>query len=313
MKQILTILFLYFLLLTNISKAKTIEIAKGMVFEVPYKYKSMEIKYRQIEKLISQFPNLKTVIKSKEYEEYLKILGVGKNSKLIVIVENQEALKLFEKISTSKGIEDLITQYSNLQTGPVTKHLEKTLTPEIRKKLDKMSEKELLKWFEQFYEEPANRKVLDKITTNSIIQILNEYKLNKYVIVFIMNKKIDREIYKQIQTVGTSKCIYTFYFNCRENGEVKDYLVNEIKNYISENDDALVKINNAEFGRNSKNSLFFYTQINSKYKDLDFNSEGELLLFTRNKKLAMAVSTCFKNCNNFSDIIYKNLYTLFSK
>ena len=67
------------------------------------------------------------------------------------------------------------------------------------------------------------------------------------------------------------------------------------------------EFNKIETSINSNNDLFFYTQAIMESDVSDYNSKGELFASTKNEKIILAGSTCFKNCDDFSKIVYEIL------
>ena len=123
MKKFVGIIVLNFLLIINISEAKILDVGNGIAIDFPKNYKYFEINYKKLNDLLVTFPAFK-IIENKDFKENLKFVGIGNNSKLTILVENQKALKLVKKLSTSKGINEIIKEYEDLTTGPLNEFLE---------------------------------------------------------------------------------------------------------------------------------------------------------------------------------------------
>ena len=309
MKKLLGIVVLTLLLITNITEAKTIDVGNGIALDVPKNYKYFEINYKKLKSLLVTFPNLKKQISSKNFKEGLKLFGVGNNSKLTILVENQEALKLVKKLSTSKGITEILKEFEALIEEPMSEFIEEAFTPDIVKKLEGISsQKEQEKWIEKWFSEPAQAKIMDQISTDALNSLIAKYKLHKYALVITMDKKMDNDAYNDLQTIGTNQCV--FDFKCKNNKDFQQYIIKEIPNWAKESPmykGFLFEFNKIETGINSNNNLFFYTQAIMESDMSDYNSKGELFASTKNEKIILAGSTCFKNCDDFSKIVYEIL------
>ena len=309
MKKLLAILVLGLLLITNVAQAKNIDVGNGITLDIPKNYKYFEINYKKLKSLLVTFPNLKKQIRSKDFKEGLKLFGVGNNSKLMILVENQEALKLVKKLSTSKGITEILKEFEALMEEPMSEFIEEAFTPDIVKKLEGMSsQKKQEKWIDKWFSEPAQAKIIGQIATDALMSLVAKYKLHKYALVITMDKKMDNDTYNELQTIGTNQCV--FDFKCKNNKDFQQYIIKEIPNWAKESPmykSYSFEFNKIETGINSNNDLFFYTQAIMESDVSDYNSKGELFASTKNEKIILAGSTCFKNCDDFSKIVYEIL------
>jgi hypothetical protein len=307
MKKILGIIVLSLLLITNVAQAKNIDVGNGITLDIPNNYKYFEINYKKLKSLLVTFPNLKKQINSKDFREGLKFFGVGNNSKLTILVENQEALKLVKKLSTSKGITKILKEFETLIEEPMSEFVEKAFTPDIIKKLEGMSsEKEVEKWIEKWFSEPDQAKIVEQISTDALRSLIAKYKLYKYAMVVTFDKKMDNDTYNDLQTIGTNQCV--FNFKCKNNKDFQQYITKEISNWAKESPmykDYLFEFNKTKTGINSNNDLFFYTKAVMVSDMSDYNSKSELLASTKNEKIILAGSSCFENCDDFLKIIYE--------
>ena len=291
MKKLLAIVVLG-LLWCNVAQAKPIDVGNGITLDVPKNYKYFEINYKKLKSLLVTFPDLKKQIKSKDYKKNLKLFGIGNNSKLRILVENQEALKLIKKLSTPSGLKDIIKEFEDIAGPLLDEYMEENISENDKSAWSKMSEKELRKSIEKWYAEPAQVKFMEQLTVKSLKHFLEKYKLDKYVLIVTMDKKMDNDIYNEIQALDTNKNIKK-----------------EISNYLSKSPmykDTSIEFNILEVGKNSNNDLFLYIQAIMKPDNWDFlNSEGELFLSSKNEKIIFAGTACFKNCDDFSKIIHE--------
>ena len=307
MKKFVGIIVLNFLLIINISEAKILDVGNGIAIDFPKNYKYFEINYKKLNDLLVTFPAFK-IIENKDFKENLKFVGIGNNSKLTILVENQKALKLVKKLSTSKGINEIIKEYEDLTTGPLNEFLEEAFTPDLEKKLQEMSsEKKQEEFIKKWFEEPAQVKILEQIAGDAIMSILAKYKFHKYLIVMTMDKKIENDVYNNLQTIGTSQC--TFNFKCKNKKDLQQFLKKELPNWMKQSPlykgtNYSFKFNKTEIDKNSNNNLFLYAQFDMK-DQADFNTSSEFFVSTKNEKIIFAGSTCFKNCDNFTKIVHE--------
>jgi len=306
MKKLLAILVLGLLLITNVAQAKNIDVGNGITLDIPKNYKYFEINYKKLKSLLVTFPNLKKQIRSKDFKEGLKLFGVGNNSKLMILVENQEALELIKKASTSSGLKEIMKDYEVLMDVPINEFVEEKFTPDLMKKLEKMSEKKATKWIEEWWAKPTQLKFLNQLSTDVLMSLLEKYNLHKYALIMTMDKKMDNDLYNSLQTIGTSQCV--FDFKCKNNKDFQQYIIKEIPNWAKESSmykDYLFEFKKIKTGINSNKDLFFYTQGVMESDMSDYNSKGELLASTKNEKIILAGSSCFENCDDFLKIIYE--------
>ena len=293
MKKLLAIVVLG-LLWCNVAQAKPIDVGNGITLDIPKNYKYFEINYKKLESLLVTFPDLKKQIKSKDYKKTLKLFGIGNNSKFMFLVENQETLELIKKASTPSGLKDIIKEFGDLSEPLIEEYIEEKLTEDLIKKLEKMPEKKAMKWMEKWWAKPDQLKFLEQLATKILKHFFEKYKLDKYVLIMTMDKKMDNDTYNDLQTIDIN--------------DTKKNIKKEISNYLNKSPmykDYSNEFNILEVGKNSNNDLFLYTQVIMKHDNLDFNSEGELFLSSKNEKIIFAGTACFKNCDDFSKIIYE--------
>ena len=96
MIKILLIFILSFFLNFN-TFAKVKNIGNGLSLNVPAKYKYFELTLKQ---LVSRFPD---IADDPIYDE----LGIGLNSKLIIISNNQKTVNFFNDVTSISGLEKL--------------------------------------------------------------------------------------------------------------------------------------------------------------------------------------------------------------
>ncbi len=308
MKKLFGIAVLNFLLTINISEAKILDVGNKITIDVPKNYKYFEINYKKFNGLLVTFPNLKKTMGNKDFKESLKLLGIGNNSKFTILVENQEALKLVKKLSTSKGINEIIKEFEALTEGPLNEFLDEAFKTDLEKKLQEIpSEKKQKEFIKKWFEEPAQLKIMEQIAADAIMSFLAKYKFHKYLIVMTMDKKIENDVYNKLQTIGTSRC--AFNFKCKNHKELQQFLKKELPNWLKQNplykgSNYKFKLNKTEIGKNSNNNLFLYFQFYMK-DQLTYDSLSEFFASTKNEKMILATSTCFKNCDNFTKIVHE--------
>ena len=307
MKKLFRIIVLNFLLIINISEAKILDVGNGIAIDIPKNYKHFKINYKKLNGLLVKFPNLKKSMGDKDFKEGLKLFGIGNNSKLTILVENQEALKVVKKLSTSKGINEIIKEIEALMEGPLNEYLEEAFTPDLEKKLQNIPAEKQEEFLKKWFEEPAQVKFLDQLATDAMMDFSAKHKIQRYLIVFTTDKKIENDAYNAFKTIGTSQCV--FNFKCKNYKELQQFLKKELPNWVNQNPlykgtNYSFKFNKTEIGKNSNNNLSLYTQFNMKDSS-DYNSSSEFLATTKNKKIILANSTCLNNCDNFTKIVYE--------
>ena len=301
MKKLLGIIILGLLLVVSDTQAKNVDVGNRITIDIPKNYKYFQMNYKKLKNLLVKFPNLKKQINSKDFKESLKFTGVGKNSKLTILVENQEAFKLVKKLSTSKGITKIIKEFESLIEAPMSEFIEKAVTPDIVKKLEGMSsQKEVDEWLEKWFSEPNQDKIITQISNDALKSLIAKCKIHKYAMVITFDKKMDNDAYNDLQTLGKKWCV--FDFKCKNNKDVEHYILKEISNLLEETPyywDNSFEFIETKIGINNKNDLFFYTKMKMENDMSNLYSKGELLASTKNEKLIFATSNCFENCDNF--------------
>ncbi len=174
--------------------------------------------------------------------------------------------------------------------------MEENISENDKSALSKMSEKKLTKWLEKWYAEPAQVEFMEQLAAKSLKNLYEKYKLDKYVLIMMMDKKTDNDLLNELETE-----LQTL--------DTKENIKKEISNFFDKSPmhkDFSTEINKLEVGKNSNNDLFLYTQVIMKHDKWDsFNSEGEVFFSSKNEKMIFAGTTCFKNCDDFSKIIYE--------
>lgn len=305
MKKLFRIIVLNFLLIINISEAKILDVGNGIAIDIPKNYKYFEINYKKLNDLLVTFPNLKKFMGNKDFKEGLKLFGIGNNSKLTILVENQEALKLVKKLSTLKGINEIIKEFEVIMAGPLNEYLDEAFTPDLQKKLQEIPAEKQEEFVNKWFEEPAQVKFLEKLANDTLIDFAAKHKIHKYIIVFTTDKKIENYAYNKLQTIGTSQCV--FNFKCKNYKDLQKLLKKELPNWASQSPlykgtNYSFKFNETEIGKNSNNNLFLYTQFNMKDSS-NYNISGEFFASIKNEKIILANSNCIKKCKNYSKIV----------
>jgi hypothetical protein len=303
LKKFLTITVLS-LLSFNISYAEVKNIGNGLSINIPNSYHYFEISLKQI---VSRFPSINV-------SDFTNSdIGIGVNTKLVVLANNKKTIKLFQNISSVSGLarlkedywipfEELIEdpEFENLFEGYVKKKFSKI-------DIDDISDEELQIIFTKVIQDKKFLKKIDKYIRPFIDKFNSEYEFDKATIILIGDKKIK-------------------FIN-----DLKQLSVNDARNALKEGIKIMIKEDPSlkvyknwkyEIGKNAKENLYVYSNdidyldATPMFKNLKYLKAADTILTTKNKKLITISSQCFKKCNStdFLEIIgplnlYKGLKT----
>ena len=294
MKKLLAIIVLGLFLNENVY-AKIKNIGNGLSINIPNKYKYFEITASQI---ISRFPDM-------ALDELDDDFGIGMNTKLIVIANNQKTIKFFNEVTSVTGIEKLNRKYlqplMQMFEDPkfvqiILKDLQKTYP---NKDFENMPEEEAMELAFEAMQNPKMVKKLERMFEPIKKKFQSAYNLDKYTILLIGDKKAD--IIDQISYKNIDELVQL----------VKDGL-NEI--YEASKDPSLKGLKDFQFeiAKNLQGDLYLYSDdtLDSPFTNPDHNSE--IFLTSHKDQIIVMMSICLKKCNgstDFAEIIGpSNLY-----
>jgi hypothetical protein len=291
MKKLLAIVVLG-LLWSNISFAKEKDIGNGLVIKIPNNYKYFELTFKQ---LISRFPDV-----TGSDEQLLDDLGIGMNSKLIVITNNKKSIKFFKDVTSITGLEKLmkkyIEPYINIMADPkVLKMMFKDIkkinpnitATKLEDLMDELSENEFMElWFEVF-QNPKTHKKYEKMLAPITRKFNKAYNLDKYTILLTGDKKVN--FLDEIKNKNNDELV-----------QITKDLLNEI--YESSNDPTLKNLKDLQFeiAKNSQGNLYFYTDDKLDSPFMKTNHNNKIFLTSHKDKIIMIGSFCV-NCNEVTD------------
>ena len=291
MKKLLAIVVLG-LLWSNISFAKEKDIGNGLVIKIPNNYKYFELTFKQ---LILRFPDV-----TESDEQLLDDLGIGMNSKLIVITNNKKSIKFFKDVTSVTGFEKLMKKYFepyiNIMADPkVLKMMFKDIkkinpnitATKLEDLMDELSENEFMElWFEVF-QNPKTRKKYEKMLAPITRKFNKAYNLDKYTILLTGDKKVN--FLDEIKNKNNDELV-----------QITKDLLNEI--YESSNDPTLKNLKDLQFeiAKNSQGNLYFYTDDKLDSPFMKTNHNNKIFLTSHKDKIIMMGSFCV-NCNEVTD------------
>lgn len=281
-----TVLVLLFLFITNKSYGNTREIGNGLQITIPNNYKYFEITFKQ---LASRFPNFASD------DEIYTILGIGKDSKLIVVANNYKTINFFDDLTSINGIEKLnrnhlqpfIQKFSDPKLAEMlVKDLQKTFP---NKNFDTMSEEEIMENLFELMQNPKMVKKYERFGNKFKKKFNKEYNLQNYTVILLGDTKA--EIIDEINIKKSDELVK----------EVKAFL-NEI--YETSKETSLLGLRDFKFeiNKNNNGDYYFYSNdnLNDPFLPLKYNQE---IFFTSHEdKIVMLLSICSKNCKGSTDL-----------
>ena len=284
MKKLLGIIVLSLLLNVN-SIAKTKNIGNGISINIPNKYEYFELTFKQ---LSSRFPDI-------DYTD-LDEWGIGIDSKIVVLANKKKSIRLFEDLTTVKGLAKLEGEfYEPLLELFENPALIKIVEKYVKKKfpnsdLDNLSEEELNILFYQGFADKKFMKKIDIYIRPLINKFNSKYEFDKITVILNLDKSssIAEEINKI--SVADAKKILKDFIKQMIKESPKNPMVKELKSMK-------YKINKNHHGN-------LYLQSNWIGKDA-LQKAQELILTSHNDKFFFMVSSCYKKCQStdFLDII----------
>ena len=284
MIKILIIFILSFFLNFN-TFAKAKNIGNGLSLNIPAQYKYFELTLKQ---LVSRFPD---IADDPIYDE----LGIGLNSKLIIISNNQKTVNFFNDVTTISGLEKLNKRHlqpmmKKFSSESFLKKLMKDLQKMYpNKNFNNMSEDELMQLMGEMSENPQMVRKYEKLFKPFRDKFNREYKFEKYTIIILGDKPADQIIRE---------------LNSYEISEMKE----NIKVFLSElyqeyKDPSLYQMQNWKFeiDRNHNGDLYLYSDDSMQSPYVSNKFEQEFFMTTYDSKIFLVLSICSKNCNNRTD------------
>ena len=283
-KKFLGIVVLSLLLSVN-STAKPKNIGNGIYINIPNNYEYFELTFKQ---LSSRFPDI-------DYTD-LDEWGIGIDSKIVVLANKKKSIRLFEDLTTVKGLAKLEGEfYEPLLELFENPALIKIVEKYVKKKfpnsdLDNLSEEELNILFYQGFADKKFMKKIDIHIRPLINKFNSKYEFDKITVILNLDKSssIAEEINKI--SVADAKKILKDLIKQMIKESPKDPMVRELKSMK-------YKINKNHHGN-------LYLQSNWIGKDA-LQTAQELILTSHNDKFFFMVSSCYKKCQStdFLDII----------
>ena len=302
MKRLLAIVVLGLLMSGN-SFAETKNIGNGLSINIPNSYHYFEISLKQI---VTRFPSINV-------SDFTNSdMGIGVNTKLVVLANNKKTIKLIQNISSVSGLarlkEDYLTPFEELIEDP---EFEKLIEDYAKKNfsiidIDDVSDEELQIIIIKLIQDKKFLKKIDKYIRPFIDKFNSEYEFDKATIILIGDKKIK-------------------FIN-----DLKKLSANEARNLAKEGIKAMIKESPSdpvvkafknykyEIEKNSKGNLYLYSNHIDFAKNvpiykniLKYFKRQDIIYTTENDKLFVMASTCYRKCDltDFLEIIGPtNLY-----
>ena len=302
MKKLLAIIVLSLLMSGN-SFAETKNIGNGLSINIPNSYHYFEISLKQI---VTRFPSINV-------SDFTNSdMGIGVNTKLVVLANNKKTIKLANDISTVSGLAKLIEDYwepiLDLEEDPVfVKIIESYAKKNFsRIDLDNASDEEWQKIFIKVLNDKKFLKKIDQYIRPFIDKFNSNYELDKATIILIGDKKIKfMDELKKISLMD-ARNLAKEGIKAMNKESPRDPMVKALKNY------------KYKMEKNSKGSLYIYSSDIDYaknipiYKDIfKYIKRSDLIYTTENDKLFAMSSQCFSKCDltDFLEIIEPtNLY-----
>ena len=302
MKKLLAIIVLSLLMSGN-SFAETKNIGNGLSINIPNSYHYFEISLKQI---VTRFPSINV-------SDFTNSdMGIGVNTKLVVLANNKKTIKLANDISTVSGLAKLIEDYwepiLDLEEDPVfVKIIESYAKKNFsRIDLDNASDEEWQKIFIKVLNDKKFLKKIDQYIRPFIDKFNSNYELDKATIILIGDKKIKfMDELKKISLID-ARNLAKEGIKAMIKESPSDPIVKAFKNY------------KYKIEKNSKGNLYIsssdidYAKNIPIYKDIiKYIKKSDLIYTTENDKLFVMSSQCFRKCDltDFLEIIGPtNLY-----
>ena len=302
MKKLLAIIVLSLLMSGN-SFAETKNIGNGLSINIPNSYHYFEISLKQI---VTRFPSINV-------SDFTNSdMGIGVNTKLVVLANNKKTIKLANDISTVSGLAKLIEDYwepiLGLEEDPVfVKIIESYAKKNFsRIDLDNASDEEWQKIFIKVLNDKKFLKKIDQYIRPFIDKFNSNYELDKATIILIGDKKIKfMDELKKISLID-ARNLAKEGIKAMIKESPSDPIVKAFKNY------------KYKIEKNSKGNLYIsssdidYAKNIPIYKDIiKYIKKSDLIYTTENDKLFVMSSQCFRKCDltDFLEIIGPtNLY-----
>ena len=284
MIKILFIFILSFFLNCN-ALAKVKNIGNGLSVNVPNKYKYFELTLKQ---LVSRFPDINN---DPIYEE----LGVGLNSKLIIISNNQKTVNFFKDVTSVSGLEKLNRRHLQPMIKKFTNEsFLKKFMRDLQKmypneNFENMSEDELMQLMIEMYENPKMIRKYEKLLKPFKDKFNKEYKLERFTIIILGDQPAD-QIIEELNSYEISEMKENF----------KAFLLELYEEY---KDPSLYQIQNWKFeiDRNQNGDLYLYSDDSMQSPYVSNKFEQEVFMTTFDSKIFLGLSICSKNCKNSTD------------
>ena len=302
MKKLLAIIVLGLMMSGN-SFAETKNIGNGLSINIPNSYHYFEISLKQI---VTRFPSINV-------SDFTNSdMGIGVNTKLVVLANNKKTIKLANDISTVSGLAKLIEDYwepiLDLEEDPVfVKIIESYAKKNFsRIDLDNASDEEWQKIFIKVLNDKKFLKKIDQYIRPFIDKFNSNYELDKATIILIGDKKIKfMDELKKISLID-ARNLAKEGIKAMIKESPSDPIVKAFKNY------------KYKIEKNSKGNLYIsssdidYAKNIPIYKDIiKYIKKSDLIYTTENDKLFVMSSQCFRKCDltDFLEIIGPtNLY-----
>ena len=302
MKKLLAIIVLGLMMSGN-SFAETKNIGNGLSINIPNSYHYFEISLKQI---VTRFPSINV-------SDFTNSdMGIGVNTKLVVLANNKKTIKLANDISTVSGLAKLIEDYwepiLDLEEDPVfVKIIESYAKKNFsRIDLDNASDEEWQKIFIKVLNDKKFLKKIDQYIRPFIDKFNSNYELDKATIILIGDKKIKfMDELKKISLID-ARNLAKEGIKAMIKESPSDPIVKAFKNY------------KYKIEKNSKGNLYIsssdidYAKNIPIYKNIiKYIKKSDLIYTTENDKLFVMSSQCFRKCDltDFLEIIGPtNLY-----
>jgi len=283
-KKLLGIVVLSLLLSVN-SMAKTKNIGNGISINIPSNYEYFELTFKQ---LSSRFPDI-------DYTD-LDEWGVDINSKIVVLANKKKSIRLFEDLTTVKGLAKLESEFYEpllelFENPSLIKILEKYAKKKFpNSDLDNLSEEELNLFFYQAFNDKKFMKKIDMYISPLINKFNSKYEFDKITVILNLDKS--SSFAEEINKISVT--------------DAKKILKDLIKQMIKESpkDPYVKELKSMKYKINKNHHGNLYLQSNWISKDA-LGTAQELILTSHNDKFFFMVSQCYKKCmsTDFLDII----------
>ena len=286
MKKILLIFIFSFFLNSN-AFTQIKNIGNNLSVSVPNQYKYFEITFKQ---LVSRFPDIAD-------DPIYGDLGIGINSKFIIIANNQKTINFFNDVTSISGLEKLNRKHIQ---PIIKKFTSDSFLKKFMKDLQKMypnknfnniSEDEMMQIMGQMAEDPKMIRKYEKLFKPFRDKFNREYKFEKYTILILGDKPATQMI-EELESYEISEMKKNF----------KDFLSELYQEY---KDPSLYQLQNWKFEikRNNNGNLYLYSNDSMQSPYVSNKFEQELFMTTYNNKIFLGLSICSKKCNGGTDFL----------